>query len=141
KLKFRLFSGGKSISFRMYRDGIGSLVQGWTKNFASGAVRTPFWLFALVFLWITGCTSAPIEIILSVIQGDWLRMSLNMSLYLLWVLELLRIANKLGSFRLSTVIFYPVSLILFFWVFIRSFWKKLLKQPVQWKGREISLRR
>ncbi|NLX25332.1 MAG: glycosyltransferase [Lentisphaerae bacterium] len=136
-IEFRLLSGGRLISFRMYRDGIGSLVKGWTKNFAAGAARTPIWLFALVFLWVTGCTSAPFRLILSAVQGAWSEVALQTALYLLWVMELRRIADKLGSFRLPVIAFFPLPLGLFLWVFVQSCWKKVMKRPVQWKGRDI----
>lgn len=134
---FRLFSGGRLISFRMYREGIGSLVQGWTKNFAAGAARTPLWLFALVFLWVMGCASAPFRLILSAVRGAWLETALQAALYILWTMELRRIAGKLGSFNLPVVAFYPLPLMVFLWVFLQSCWKKVMRRPVQWKGRDI----
>jgi 4,4'-diaponeurosporenoate glycosyltransferase len=136
-IQFRLLSGGRLISFRMYRDGIGSLVQGWTKNFAAGAARTPPLLFVLVFVWVMGCTSAPFRLILSAAQGAWSEVALQSALYLLWVMELRRIADKLGSFRLPVIAFFPLPLGLFLWVFVQSCWKKAMKRPVQWKGRDI----
>lgn len=136
-IEFRLFSGGRLISFRMYRDGIGSLIQGWTKNFAAGAARTPIWLFALVFLWVMGCTSAPFRLILSAVRGAWIEAALQGALYIVWIMELRRIASKLGSFKFPVVALYPLSLGLFLWVFSQSCWKKVMKRPVQWKGRDI----
>ena len=134
---FRLYAGGKMISFRMYRDGIGSLIQGWTKNFASGAVKTPFWLMALVFLWVTGCSSVPFYAVLSIVHGDWLMTVLQVFLYVLWTKELWRIGKRLGSFSLSAIVLYPIPLCLFLWVFTQSGIKRISKSPVQWKGRII----
>ncbi len=134
---FRLFSGGDYISFRMYRDGFGSLVQGWTKNFAEGASKAPIALFALVFLWVTGCTSVPFRLILSAFGRDWLQLGIQAALYALWAIELRRVATRLGSFRPSAIVGYPCSLAVFLWVFLWSWIKKALRLPVIWKDREI----
>ena len=60
---FKLFLGENDISFRMYGDGFKKLLQGWTKNYATGALKTPPLLFLMVFLWITSCTSVFLFII------------------------------------------------------------------------------
>ena len=134
---FRLFAGGNLISFRMYRDGFRSLVQGWTKNFAEGASKTPIGLFVLVFIWVTGCTSVPLRLIVSACSQDWLQLGVQAVLYVLWAIELRRVAARLGSFRLSIIAGYPYSLVVFLWVFLWSWIKKALRLPVYWKGREI----
>ena len=134
---FRLLAGGGLISFRMYREGFRSLIQGWTKNFAEGASKTPIGLFALVFIWVTGCTSVPIRLIFSACGRDWLQLGVQAALYVVWAIELRRIAARLGSFRLSTIMGYPYSLAVFLWVFLWSWIKKALRLPVYWKGREI----
>ncbi len=136
-ISFRLYAGGKTVSFRMYPKGFGSLIQGWTKNFAAGAAKTPLWLFALVFLWVMGSTSVPFYLILSLTNGNWLLTGLQALGYALWLTELYRIANRLGSFKLSTIVFYPISLILFLFVFVRSAIKRIAKRPVLWKDRAI----
>lgn len=134
---FRLFAGGSLISFRMYREGIRSLVQGWTKNFAEGSSKAPIGLFLLVFIWVTGCTSVPFRLILSVFGRDWLQLGIQAALYALWVIELRRVVTQLGSFCPSAIVGYPYSLTVFLWVFLWSWIKKVLRLPVYWKGREI----
>ncbi len=135
--QFRLSIGDPLISFRMYRDGFRSFLEGWTKNFATGAARTPVWLFFLVFVWVMGCASVPFRMIRSAAVGDWGTLLANAPLYVLWGLELRRIASRIGSFRPSTIAAYPVSLAVFLWVFAISFAKKALRLPVRWKGRDI----
>lgn len=137
RIGFRLLTGGNLISFRMYREGLGSLVQGWTKNFAEGASKTPIVLLALVCVWVTGCTSVPLRLILAASSQDWLQFGIQAVLYALWVMELSRIARRLGSFRLPVIAGYPVSLVFFLWVFFWSWIRKSLNLPVYWKGREI----
>jgi len=136
----RLFLGGDLIHFRMYRDGLASLVEGWTKNFAAGAVQSPIWLAAMIFLWVTGCAAVPLGLLLSIFTARWALCALFLLLYAVWLLELRRIGRKTGSFVPAMYGLYPLSLCLFLWVFLRSAVKRLLKQPVTWKGRKIPWR-
>ena len=50
---FSLFIGDPEISYRMYGEGLGSLLQDWTKNIAAGAMKTPPpWAILLsILLW------------------------------------------------------------------------------------------
>jgi len=132
-----LFTGGGAVRFRMYRDGIASLVQGWTKNFAAGAAKSPLWLTILVFLWVTGCAAVPLGLFLSLFAAQWVESALFSLLYLAWISEMWRVGRKIGSFQTFIFAFYPLSLGLFVGVFLRSAVKRLLKRPVQWKNRSI----
>jgi 4,4'-diaponeurosporenoate glycosyltransferase len=136
---FRLLLGGDFISFRMYRNGISDLLLGWTKNYASGALKTPLILFIMVFLWICSCLSVTIGILHSISIQNVLYLIIFSFLYLLWVLELFRISRHIGSFKKSTIICFPIYLVLFLLVFINSFFKKLFFMDVVWKDRKIKL--
>lgn len=136
----RLFLGGDRIHFRMYRNGLSSLVEGWTKNFAAGATQSPVWLAAVIFLWVAGCAAVPLGFLLSMFTASWVQSALFLLLYVAWVLELRRIGSKTGSFLHVMYGLYPLSLCLFLWVFLCSIVKRLLKRPVQWKGRKIPWR-
>ena len=136
----RLYTGGTRIRFRMYRDGLTSLVQGWTKNFAAGATQSPVWLTLLVFCWVTGCAAVPIGFGLTAFAAQWTDCVLFVLLYIVWVWEMRRVGRRTGSFRAGTWMLYPLSLGLFVWVFLQSALKRLLKRPVQWKGRKIPWR-
>lgn len=136
----RLYMGGDRIRFRMYRDGLASLVRGWTKNFASGASKSPVRLTLLVFCWVAGCAAVPVGLCVTVFAAQWVEAALFALLYIGWVWEIGRIGRKTGSFHAGTYLLYPLSLALFIWVFVRSAVKKLFKRPVQWKGRKIPWR-
>ncbi len=136
---FKLLLGGDLISFRMYRNGISDLVLGWTKNYASGALKTPLILFFMVFLWVCSCLSVTINMLHSILIQNVLSLLLCSFLYLLWVLELFRISHNIGSFKKSTIICFPIYLVLFLLVFIHSFFKKLFFMDVVWKDRKIKL--
>jgi 4,4'-diaponeurosporenoate glycosyltransferase len=139
--KYRLYLGGKDISFRMYGDGVRSLFQGWTKNFATGLGKTPALLLPPVFLWVTSCTAAPLYFLQSIWAANgtdgvvWPLVYL--SFYILWVWELNRIVSKIGSFSRFALLVYPVLMLSFLLTFFWSLWKKMFHRQVTWKGRSM----
>jgi 4,4'-diaponeurosporenoate glycosyltransferase len=136
---FKLYIGGQNISFCMYGGGFLDLMHGWTKNYATGALKTPLLLFGMVFLWVASCISAFICLIQAIFMQNSLLILIFLMLYALWVLELFRISRKIGRFKEYALIFYPIYMALFMWVFILSFIKKLFHLNVVWKGRKIKL--
>lgn len=139
-LPYRLFLGDAGISFRMYSAGFQSLIQGWTKNLASGALRMPWPLFVLVFLWITSMTSVPVQTIRYALLGSWDSFALFMVLYGCWVVFLTGTARRIGRFPLWTIVAYPVSLSLLIIVFSVSLFMRTFGLKVVWKGRTIQTR-
>lgn len=137
--QFKLFLGGEYISFRMYGGGFLELLWGWTKNFATGAFKTPPLLFIMMFLWITSCTSGIISLIQAISTQNLFDIIIYSCLYILWVLELSRIAPKIGNFKKYVQICFPVYMVLFIWVFVLSFIKKVFHLNVVWKDRKIKL--
>ena len=66
-IAYECFLGGKEITFRMYAEGPRSLVEGWTKNFASGAFSsTPLFIVA-IFLWMASMFILPVRLASAVI--------------------------------------------------------------------------
>lgn len=138
-LPYKLFLGGQDISFRMYGSGFSDLIRGWTKNFATGAIKSPPLLFVLVFLWVTSCTSVILCFFQSLFLQDFPACIMFSFLYVLWVLELFRIVAKIGNFKKIVLICFPVYMALFLGVFTLSFIKKLFHLNVIWKDRKIRL--
>lgn len=136
-LPYKTFIGDGSVAFRMYPGGFRSLVQGWTKNLASGAAKAPLHLLTASFLWITSMMSVPVQLIRYGILGEFQWMTLYAGLYLVWVLFLVKIVPKIGRFQPWSIALYPVSLVLMIWVFAVSLFKKLSGRKVLWKGRAI----
>jgi 4,4'-diaponeurosporenoate glycosyltransferase len=128
-ISVRSVIGRKIVSFRMYPQGFTSLVEGWTKGFASGAVRTPPRILLLVVAWMTGLM---LPLLGEMMTGEW---PLWLAAYFLGVLQVGLISRKIGSFHWTGIIFYPVPLVFFFSVFG---WSALRSgKKVSWKGREI----
>lgn len=140
-LPFKLFLGGKDISFRMYGENFRQLLQGWTKNFATGALKTPLALLAAVFWWVTAVTAAPLNIVLAAAGGRLAEIYLFAGVYLAFAIEVAFAARAAGNFSKFSVLLYPFSLSVFFFVFIRSLYKKIFHRSVKWKGRNVALRK
>jgi 4,4'-diaponeurosporenoate glycosyltransferase len=125
----RSVAGRSVLSFRMYPNGLGELIQGWTKGFASGAGQTPRETLLLVVAWMIGLMLAPLG---GLATCDWLRWG---AAYLLCAAQVAWFSRLAGAFRWFTALLYPVPLIFFFVVFA---WSTLRSgKRVQWKGREI----
>lgn len=137
-LPFRLFIGDKDIAFRMYGSGLKSLLQGWIKNFATGASKTPLAVFLMVFLWITSITSVPIQMVKFAVMDNLQWMAVYSILYVVWVFILTILASKVGRFHLWTLTFYPLLIVALLYVFTVSLFKKIFRLKVTWKGRAIA---
>jgi 4,4'-diaponeurosporenoate glycosyltransferase len=139
EIPFALFLGDQDVSYRMYGGGLRQLIQGWTKNQAAGVAKTPLLILVLVFFWITAVASAPLYLVLSLVWQQWLWSAILASCYCIWVLELTRIARHIGSFSMIDIFFYPLLLLFYLLIFLRSLAKKILGHPVIWKDRKIRL--
>jgi 4,4'-diaponeurosporenoate glycosyltransferase len=137
-LCFRNFVGDDEISFRMYGDGLKSLLQGWIKNMAAGALKTPAFIFTMVFFWIASLISVPIRLIESVISRSASWMLAYALLYITWALVLYILAKKAGRFHLYSFLFFPVLMAVYLGIFTMSFLKKAFAVKVKWKGRALT---
>ena len=115
--------GGKgSLSFRMYPDGLGQLIEGWSKNLAGGAGKTRLATLGLVVAWISVCIQAP-----------WL----GWLVYAAVVVQLAWMARRVGRFGVLALLLFPIPLAAFLAVFVRSVFLTIVRRRVTWKGREI----
>lgn len=132
----RCFGGKGTFAMRMYPDGLQSMIQGWSKAFASGAAETQPWIVLASVAWFTGAIMAAAYLVWGIFAGK-LTLLLGAGLYLVFVLQLWSILRRIGSFRLSTSVFYPFPLLFYQAVFAQSMILKTFKKRVSWKGREI----
>jgi 4,4'-diaponeurosporenoate glycosyltransferase len=125
----RSVAGKGVISFRMYPDGLGNLIEGWTKGFASGAGKTPRGVLWIIILWMIGLMMTPIALVVSEAELPWLAVYLACAAQVAWF------ARKVGGFHWHAALFYPLPLVFFFALFARSAMRSGRK--VTWKGRAI----
>lgn len=135
-LPVQVFRGGETIQFRMYPGGLRQLVEGWTKNFATGAGSTRMLRLAATVWWIT-CLSTAAFALEDAVRGD-LPVGVGISLYLAFVVQLLVMFRQVGSFGVLTAALYPIPLVFFLLVFLRSLWRTHVRHNVTWRGRAVS---
>lgn len=135
---YDLFLGGGLISYRMYRDWR-SLYQGWIKNYATGAQYAPVLLGLMMFFWVASLLGVTIKLFGIAFKGINPDTPLVLLTYLAWLVELNRIAPKIGNFKRWSLVLFPYYIVVFVAVFALSLAKKLLGLPVTWKGRKIKV--
>ncbi len=131
--------GGPSVSFRMYPEGLGQLVEGWSKNFASGAASVPITRMGLVAIWVTAALAS----VQTVIEQAWgfegASLVFAATCFAVFAFQFRTMLRQLGNFGLFPVLFYPATLGIFLVVFARSMWLTVVRRQVEWRGRTIPL--
>jgi 4,4'-diaponeurosporenoate glycosyltransferase len=120
-----LHTGWPDVSFRMYPGGLRPLVQGWTKNIASGAASVRWWFALLVVGWLWS------------LNGGWIT---SAWFYAASVVQVLVLGRRAGRFGLLTALAYPLLVLFFLVIFLRSVALTALRRPVRWKGRRVAPR-
>ncbi|SHK26660.1 4,4'-diaponeurosporenoate glycosyltransferase [Anaerobranca californiensis DSM 14826] len=136
-IPIRCFGGRGAISFRMYPGGIKEIIEGWSKNFASGAGQVGFINLLLITLWVSGMVGVTITTIRTFLVGEYLLEVYG--LFLLYGLQLYWLLSKIGNFSPLIIISFPINLLFFIYVFIRSFIMTFIFKRVNWKGRKIKV--
>ena len=127
----------------MYPDGWRSMVDGWSKNMATGAAGTPFWRASGTFAFICGLVVASIMMV----QIGWAAAGqLSLSLHgvagaLLGLTTLAVMLRRVGGFRASGWAAMPVLTLFFVVVVLRSCWLTLVRRQVTWRGRAVPIGR
>jgi 4,4'-diaponeurosporenoate glycosyltransferase len=109
----------------MYPEGLGQLVQGWTRSIATGTRFAPWWLSLAVALWVWS------------LAGGWIAEPLvyPLSAVQFWVL-----GRRAGSMRPLTALLYPLAVAVFVWIFLRSLFAMVFRRDVTWKRRSVAAR-
>jgi len=130
----RCVAGAGAVRFRMYPDGLGSLIEGWTKNLAAGAARSAPLPTIGAVLWVCAAMSVAWEAVTS--PGWLVALAWGLLATHLWVM-----LRRLGSFPWVTAAVFPLPVLAFTALFARSLALRALRRPVRWRGRRIDLRR
>jgi 4,4'-diaponeurosporenoate glycosyltransferase len=136
-LPVRVLGGRGTVVFRMYPAGTRQLIEGRTKNIAAGAGSTPPLRLVLIVLWLGGAIatawSLPTAILAGGAVGAW------GLLYLAYASQLAVQLRQLGTYRWWVAAFFPVPLVVFLGVFVRSV-VAVLRGTARWRGRDVALR-
>jgi 4,4'-diaponeurosporenoate glycosyltransferase len=131
------FGGGDEVSFRMYPGGMAELVEGWSKNFATGAGATSVVRLMLTGMWVTAVL-ASVQFAIEHVTGrgefSWLDVAL---VWLAFSVQIGVMLRQLGRFGVLTAVLYPAPALVFVLVFVRSVWLTLVRRRVSWRGRHV----
>ncbi len=139
-LPVNCFGGRGTISFRMYPEGIRSLVEGFGKGFGSGAQSMSAGALIFTVLWISGGVGVTRQVIQSLSFGDSLLAGGWILLYLCYALQYYRMLRHIGNFGFLTPLLFPIPLLFFVAIFALSLLRTFYFRNVRWKGRSISTR-
>jgi 4,4'-diaponeurosporenoate glycosyltransferase len=134
--------GGDVVGFRMYPAGLRQLVQGWTKNIASGAGLSPPWALLGTVAWICACVAVALAGARGTAAwafGDGGRPAAPAAAWAVVAIELRWALGRIGTWRWWTPVLYPVPLLAFLAVFFRSLAITLVGGEVTWRSRRLAV--
>jgi glycosyltransferase involved in cell wall biosynthesis len=123
-----------AVSYRMYPDGLRSLVEGWTKNLASGARRAPVLPALGATAWVAGSLATALAMATGpswAAAAGWVAYAAQLR----WML------GRIGSFRWWAWAAYPVTVGAFVALVASSAVARGIRREVSWRGRRIAVGR
>jgi 4,4'-diaponeurosporenoate glycosyltransferase len=139
-----VLAGGELVGFRMYPDGLGQLVEGWTKMIGNGARLTSMPLQLAVTLWVTGALLGARRGISVLVALSTRRVgrdtAVDAAVYATWVVEMSWLMGQVGRWRRITPLAFPVPLVAFVALMVRSGLLVARHRPATWRGRVVPVR-
>ncbi len=140
-LKVACYGGKETVSFRMYPDGLASLVEGFGKGFGTGARAMSVVSLFMMAAWIFGGVSVTRHLVQSAILSDFVGFVGWLILDVLYVFQIHWILFRIGNFGFSTARLFPIPLFFFIMVFGYSALRIFVIRKVRWKGRDVKTAR
>ena len=135
------FIGYSQIAYRMYPGGLGDMVIGFDKNFATAAGEVRWYWMLAVLLWLSGLFWAawclPAALLGWPLMGNPATVP-NALVYAAFALQLLLLTRRVGRFRWINLVF-PLPVLFFLGVFLLAIFN-LERGEVRWKGRSFRTR-
>lgn len=133
------YLGKGTINLRMYPEGMHQLVEGWTKNLATASQSTHKAVMGFVNLWILGAF-IPLCMTLYGFIGNYKQLVvLGVLFYVVYGLQVMIFAKRVGNFNYLVLVFYPLFFIFFTLIFLYSLYRTKFLKYVWWKGRKIQV--
>jgi 4,4'-diaponeurosporenoate glycosyltransferase len=134
----RSMLGGGQLRYRMYPHGLGQLVEGWTKNLATGGSATPPLRLVAVAIWVTAALRAGGALAVVARGGPVVA---GLATYLLFAIQFHLLARRIARFGLTASILFPVVIGAFVLLFAWSVVLTLGRRRVRWRGRVLEVGR
>ncbi|QTH43883.1 glycosyltransferase [Cohnella sp. LGH] len=132
--------GGKGvITFRMYPEGIKSLVEGWCKSFAVGSKSTHPLVMLMTIIWISGSFISTGALLSSMTANLPAAMIFSGILYMAYAMQTLLFARRCGNFSWGIFLLHPILFLFFAAVYVYSLFQTYILRTVKWKGRKIDV--
>ncbi len=137
--------GGRSVWMRSYPGGLRQLLDGWTKNIASGAADAAPGASAATVLWICAHHAVAVGALLSLVGAAVGRdlaagsAALWAACWVLLAAQLRSLLRRAGSFAWWTWLLFPLPLLAFDLVFARSALLTVVRRSVRWRGRPVDV--
>lgn len=133
------YGGRHIIEMRMYEEGIGQLVEGWTKNLATASQSTHRFVMTLIQLWIFGVIMVTLSPIVAFCTSSTIALMISVSMYIVYGIHVYILARRAGCFHWSIVIVYPLYVLFFTAIFMYSLYRTHILRSVMWRGRKINV--
>jgi 4,4'-diaponeurosporenoate glycosyltransferase len=137
KRQVHCYGGKGTISFRMYPDGLRSLIEGFSKGFGTGANAMALWSLIIMVCWIVGAMSVTRHLIQSAIWSFSMDLLGWLILDILYVLQVHWMLYRIGNFGFSTALLFQIPLVFFVVIFMLSLLRIFFVKKVRWKGRVV----
>lgn len=137
-LEVHCYGGKGAISYRMYPEGLRSLIEGFSKGFARGADAISTSVLIMLVCWIFGGFSLTRHLIQSLITGDFSEIMTWLILDVLYAAQIHWMLFRIGNFGVRTALFFQIPLIFFALIFFISVLKTFVVRQVRWKGRVVA---
>jgi len=135
----RSLLGGPLVAYRMYPAGLGQLVEGWTKNLASGGAATPPLRLAAVAVWVTATLQSALSVGAATL-GTGGTPLLALAAYALFAAQFLVLSRRVSRLHPAASALFPVLIgafvVLFAWSIVLTFGRG----RVRWRGRVVDVR-
>ena len=120
-----LYTGRPDTTFQMYPEGFRQTIRGWTRSIATGARFTSCWIAIATLAWVWS------------LAGGWITMPIVFPLSALqfWIL-----GRRAASIHPLTVLLYPLAVLAFVVISLRSLVTLIFGRRVEWKGRDVDAR-
>ncbi len=129
-------AGGDRVRFRMYRD-LRGVVEGWGKNLATGAGRTPLMRALGIAVWVAALLTVAWQAV-GALAGWGPDPVVTGAAYGAVALQVGVLGSQVGRFG-PAALAWPVLLVFFVAVFATSALRTLVVRRVRWSGRTLDL--
>jgi 4,4'-diaponeurosporenoate glycosyltransferase len=132
-------AGADLVAYRMYTSW-SALVEGWSKNIAAGAGRTPLAATLGVVVWLSSMLAAGPVAVAGLVSGGGAMLTVGLATYLAYTVQLHVHLRRLGRFGALTPWAHPVLAAVFVGVFVRSLLAVAVRRELRWRGRPVPTR-